>query len=549
MKNCTILLWLFVSFAANAQESITFEKLEEMGSIRKATPEEIAEYKSVYNRVGGKVYVVLKPTRLPEDFNAYYILPNGFDKESFISREHFVFYDAESKQCYAEDRVSTAKECKKIWEYLGSGQRVMNIPRPVPSDGLYDEKNRIYLENAFVDSLLQMRAKEAARILNIEKLNMLGMEYAEAIQSGQDDKEAFETYRKGLGKICVGCIRENFVKDFISAGITAEKSPQCKSILTSTKFLDRVDKINFTDTDGTSYEFRTTYEGTMGFPTAHLTVNGHEQLVYYPIFWTGRVGYFELDGKLYHTDSDRGATVFDIFEFVPEYSHFKEVCKITADILAYDVVLGEDNPICKDISEGKYKTYEVDFITDLMTENEYEIYHKDMCAASATYGGSWNEDKSRKEELAGQRNENCLANDDVEDYPLASETNGGFKAIKVDYNNDGEQEYLISSSYSSGSGAGCGITHFRVYDPKIQNTRLITTGKVYDVYFHGGNTGDGYTISCLGGYQRIIEVEKRNYLLTLNAEGIEQLHQVTTQEDGTNRITRLCGFKTVLIYK
>ena len=440
--------------------------------------------------------------------------------------------------------------------------QIVNIPAPEKTDPLYKKKAAIYYENIFVNSLIDVWSKSSHHTpvtieiannvtRNIREANKAVQHYRDALKAGADDKIAFEKYEKEWNTACIACIREDFGKHFVSAHVTAETSPQCKRILDSKAFLKRVDAIDFTDETGTAYKFWIDDLRTGRFPQHRCSVNGSEQTVYYPIWWPGEVGYSELDGKLYHTDSNHGATRFYVFEFVPEFFHFKEVCEIKADILSFDVTFGADNPVCNDVSKGRHKAYEVRSITDLMTEREYKAYHQEMCTASANNSFPYEEDKNKREELVNQKKEACIVSKDVENdyYDLASGTSGGSKALKADYNNDGKAEYLIDSSYSSGGGTGCEIDHFRVYDPTIKNTRHITTGRVNDYYSHGGNYDVNYQISCLSGSQQIISVRGKNYLLTLNTEGIEQLHEITTLEDGTNQTTEICKFNPVLQYR
>ena len=429
--------------------------------------------------------------------------------------------------------------------------QIVNIPMPEKTDPLYKKKAEIYYENIFANSLLGGRWPIDSDYITstTNAANKAAQHYLDALKAGDDDTTAFEKYEKEWDTACVDCIRVDFGKNFSSAHVTAETSTQCKQILDSKAFIKRVDAIDFTDEAGTIHKFWTTYNGSMRAPIPHLSVNGQEQTLYYLNMLTDEPGYFELDGKLYHTYSDLGATRFYIFEFIPDFFHFKEVCEITADISSFEVAVGMDNPVCTDVSKEKYKTYEFGLITDLMTEREYKTYHQDMCAVEANNSVRRVEDKNEKEEFVNQRREACIAREGVESYYLASETDGGSKALKVDYNNDGKAEYLIDSSYSSGGGTGCEIDHFRVYDPTIKNTRHITTGRVNDYYSHGGYYDDNYGISCQYGSQQIISVRGKNYLLTLNAEGIEQLHEITTRQDGTNQVTRVCGFKPVLQYR
>ena len=114
--------------------------------------------------------------------------------------------------------------------------------------------------------------------------------------------------------------------------------------------------------------------------------------------------------------------------------------------------------------------------------------------------------------------------------------------MKIDYNNDGKDEILTGARYDSGSGAGCSHTLFRIYDSPDAPTRLITNGEPDGIYFHGGNTKDGYEISCNKGYQEIVTVEGKNYLLTADKTGPQRLDVITTQADGTNKIEQLCSF-------
>ena len=529
MKLRTIigLVCLLLAYPCHARPiTFTLDQLEtQWGDIRKATEDEITAYKAAYTPPSGwtnrdRFYTILRSTEIESIAGTYFIFPKGFDKSEFRSYHQFSFFDMDSNQCYARLAEGTLPGCKKTGDFWGLEQHIVNIPAPEKNDPLYKKKAAIYYENVFVNSLFDGWPKIYSD--SIEGVNKAAQHYLDALKAGVDDKIAFEKYQKAWQEAHLGYIIEDFGKNFVSAHVTAEISPQCKRILDSKAFIKQVDAIDFTDKNGAVYKFWTDYFGMGGYPYHRYSVNGSEQAIYYPIVWTGKVGYFELDGKLYHTDSNPGATQFDVFEFVPEFFHFKEVCEIKADVLSFDVIFGANNPVCDDVSKGRHQSYEIVSITDLMAEREYKTYHQDMCAVEATYGGV--EDKNKTEA--------CLVRKDVEnDYYLAWGTSGGSKALKVDYNNDGKAEYLIDSFYSSGFGGGCYFNYLRVYDPIIKNTRDVTTGRVDE----SADDNYSYKISCRSGSQQIISIRGKNYLLTLNTEGIEQLHEITTREDGTDR--------------
>ena len=432
--------------------------------------------------------------------------------------------------------------------------------KPSEDDPLYEEKRLIRTEDLMWNDILKSEtANRNSNINTIRKLNAALARYRLSIKNGISPNLAFEAYRTERKNFCPDCIVRNYWEKFSGTGITSANSQICKKILESKKFLNPVDNVLFETKDGKVHRFLTNYQGTGHYPHHNLYIGavGDENLkkdyeIYqeiegnatalYPIDfrWTGVVGYFELDGKLYHTDSDQEATRFYVFEYVPEELYFKGVCDIRADILGAEVVTGEDNTVCQAVAQKEYQTHEKRPITDLMSADEYKTYHEQMCQVSFR-PGAWRSDAKQLKD--------CMNSEGVEGYGyyLAREAHNGFGAIFIDYNNDGNKEYLISSQYSSSAGRGCSLEHFRVYDPVIENTRLVTTGEIDDVYFHGG-AGD-YRMSCLDGAQSLITIEGVQYLLTLTTEGPDRLDKITTLEDGTNKIEQLCSFRPKMKYR
>ena len=448
-----------------------------------------------------------------------------------------------------------------------AGQILVDVfDKPSEDDPLYERKRLIRTEDFMLNEVFGHESpnfidrENPNFIYRIGELNAASARYRLNIKNGISPDLTFKTYEIEREKLRLGHILETYGTGFPGIGGTAANSPICKKILESKKFLNPVDNVLFETKDGKVHRFLTNYQGTGHYPHHNLYIGavGDENLkkdyeIYqeiegnaaplYPIDfrWTGVVGYFELDGKLYHTDSDQGATRFYVFEYVPEELYFKGVCDIRADILGAEVVTGEDNTVCQAVTQKKYQTHEKRPITDLMSADEYKTYHEQMCQVSFGTPGTWRSDAKRLKD--------CMNSEGGEgyDYYLAREAHGGFEAIFVDYNNDGNKEYLISSYYSSSAGRGCNLEHFRPYDPVIENTRLVTNGKINDVYFHGG--ADDYRMSCLDGAQSLITIEGVQYLLTLNTEGPDRLDKITTLEDGTNKIEQLCAFRPKMNYR
>jgi len=427
---------------------------------------------------------------------------------------------------------------------------IKNIEKPKKGGATYEKQVEVYLENAFLASFLAKPPKD--RVEEIEELNALSDYYNKLIKEGIDPDKAFDFYYPQWDKLCIACITETLSKDW-EESITAKNSKECAEILNSRDFMDGADAIVYKDPEtGLTHDIKTIYEGSMHYPSLSATTTApdgtsEEVVLRAPIFWRDEVAFYEKNGKLYHVSKNRAGTRFNIATFVPEYNHFKETCNISTTVKGHKITHGQKNPICHNVVAGTYQKYEEKYIHDLLSEESFDRYRQDMCDFSADK--LFNIHDPELKQKANKRAQACYADEDVIHFRLGPEASGGVVGVLADYNNDDREDLLIFGSYSSGAGSGCGHEPLYIYDAKEKVARLITTGNPGEVYFHGNNTGQNYNISCRGGAQKVIKIDEIHYLLTTNKEGIEQLHKVTTRQDGLNDIEAICAFAPMLSYE
>ena len=368
-------------------------------------------------------------------------------------------------------------------------------------------------------------------------INALNAITVKAMESDENQEENIAAYEKYFESVCLGCIFEELTKDAEYPAAGTRVSSECESILKDKAFLNGEDSIFYKD-GSTTYIFWTTAQGSYPFVSA---LRAEPDLADYPVvplrampfYWIGKPRFFRHYGQLYYADSDYEDTDFAVFEFDTAAGIFKDACRFTSAVTGWVPEKGKDNPVCQAVADKKYQTRETAPMTAVVPAEEYKNFKTMTCRnAEAEY-------KKAKRTFSF---DGCLNSDASPSFELASETTGTGVGLKVDYNNDGKDEVLMGARYASGSGAGCGHTLFRIYDSPDAPTRLITNGKQDDIYFHGGNTGDGYEISCNGGKQEIVTVEGKNYLLTTDKTGPQRLDMIATQADGTNKIEQLCSF-------
>ena len=368
-------------------------------------------------------------------------------------------------------------------------------------------------------------------------INALNAITAKAMESDENQEENVAAYEKYFESVCLGCIFEELTKDAEYPAAGTRVSSKCESILKDKAFLNGEDSIFYKD-GSTTYIFWTTAQGSYPFVSA---LRAEPDLADYPVvplrampfYWIGKPRFFRHYGQLYYADSDYEDTDFAVFEFDTAAGIFKDACRFTSTVTGWVPEKGKDNPVCQAVADKKYQMRETAPMTAVVPAEEYKKFKTMTCRnAEAEY-------KKAKRTFSF---DGCLNSDASPSFELASETTGTGVGLKVDYNNDGKDEVLMGARYASGSGAGCGHTLFRIYDSPDAPTRLITNGKQDDIYFHGGNTGDGYEISCNGGKQEIVTVEGKNYLLTTDKTGPQRLDMIATQADGTNKIEQLCSF-------
>lgn len=407
---------------------------------------------------------------------------------------------------------------------------------PEEGDPYYSQKTEIRNEDAFLNEIL----KDGREEMSVEMLNDTLAEYKSRLAAGIKDSEAFNLYLAERNDVCTGCIREIVSKEYRESAVTAADSELCRSVLQSGKFEDRQDKITFKNADGFIYEFVTFYSGMENVPETEMKVRRESdppqqavvKQVYFPMWQLDNVGYFELNGKLYASNSDSEAKRFSIFEFVPEHLFFKDVCTISSDSVKLMTVFGEQEPVCEKVAKKEYKTYPLTDMKNLMKEN-YAAYHQQMCAVSVQQEG-----KSEEERQA------CIARKTAGEYLLAKNDKGGAVGNKIDYNNDQNGEYVIRASYDTPQ---CRYTHLRIYDPDIRQTRLITTGQAGGIYPEKAGEGE-YAVPCSGGAQSLVAIDGVNYLLTSDAEGPVRLDEIITGPNGENSLDHYCSFSLRRIY-
>ena len=379
-----------------------------------------------------------------------------------------------------------------------------------------------------------------------QRINALNVITVKAMESNANQEESVAAYEKYFESICLECIFEELTKDAEYPAVGTRVSSDCEYILKDKTFLNGGDIIFYKD-GSTTYIFWTDYEGTANYPAVRAMRVVEDPAVYpvvplqaMPFFWRGKVRFFENYSGLYYIDSDDENTDFAVFKFDKKAGIFKDACRFTSTVAGWVPEKGKDNPVCQAVADKKYQTRETAPMTSVVTAEEYKKFKTMTCQ---------NAEAENKKKNRTFSFDDCLNKDDSVDFELASETTGTGVGLKIDYNNDGKDEILTGAYYASGSGAGCGHTLFRIYDFPDAPTRLITNGKPGDVYFHGGNTGDGYEISCNGGKQEIVTVEGKNYLLTTDKTGPQRLDMIATQADGTNKIEQICSFIPKMEYQ
>lgn len=380
------------------------------------------------------------------------------------------------------------------------------------------------------DAFMQMR----------QRINALNVITVEAFEGDPKPEEIVAAYEKYFESVCLECVFEELTKDAEYPAAGTRVSSECESILKDKAFLNGEDSIFYAD-GPTTYIFWTTAQGSYPFVSA---LRAEPDPADYPVvplrampfYWIGKPRFFQHYGHLYYADSDYENTNFAVFEFDTTAGIFKDACRFTSTVAGWIPEKGKDNPVCQAVAEKKYQTRETAPMTSLVPAEEFKRFKTATClrAKENPKIAAW-----RKDELSTL---DCSNADNTTDYFLASETTGTGVGLKVDYNNDGKDEILTGAFYASGSGTGCDHTLFRIYDSPDAPTRLITNGEADGIYFHGGNTKDGYEISCNKGYQEIVTVEGKNYLLTANKTGPKRLDLIATQADGTNKIEQLCSF-------
>ncbi len=417
-------------------------------------------------------------------------------------------------------------------------EKLLNIfEMPDKNDPYYDQKVKIRSEDTFLHELL----KSGKDDLSVEMLNDALAGYKRKRASGVADSTAFQEYLTERSNICPECIREIVGREYTESPVTAAGSDSCRAVLESNKFADRQDKIVFKDGKGSVFEFTTFYGGWENLPETEMKVRQEKDPVqsavvtpvYFPKWQMERIGYFELNGKLYASDSDPEAKKFSIFEFVPEHHFFKDVCTISSNSVNLETVFGQTEPVCQKIVKKEYTPFSFVPLNTVIGA-DYTAFHQQMCAVSAKQSG-----KGEAELQA------CINRIPGEEYVLAKNSKGGVTGGRIDYNNDQNSEYIVQTSYESPQ---CRYSYLRVYDPDVRDTKLITTGKVGDVYPENNGTGD-YSVPCGGGTQSIVLIDGIYYLLTSNADGPERLDEVFTKQDGSNGLDHYCSFAVRRIYQ
>lgn len=415
---------------------------------------------------------------------------------------------------------------------------VLNLfDAPAPDDPLFAQKTDIRNEDAFLKSVLKDGQETAA----VEILNDALTDYRESLKKGVPDKAAFAKYMADRDTVCTACMREIVTKNYTESPETTLSSETCQAVLLSEKFQDRQGKAVYKAADGTVFDFAAYYGGDENKAEVVMKVRKDGQTpqeaetktVYFPMWQPDRVGFFDLNGKLFATNSDPDARHFSVMEFVPEHRFFKDVCTIRSRAFNLNITAGEQEDVCRKILEKNYTTVTpLDVPTVL--GGKYDLFHQQMCDLSVGL--------QMQNEVHLRR---CLNSDGKAGYTIAEDTTGGAAAINVDYDNNNVTETLVVAEYDA---PGCRYSHLRVYDADARATRLITTGELNGIYRRGKSAG--YAISCQGGSQSIVTVDNMNYLLTSNADGPERLDSIITQYPNPfPDLEHYCSFAIKRVYQ
>ena len=408
---------------------------------------------------------------------------------------------------------------------------------PQKGDPYYEQKIEIRNEDAFLNEIL----KDGKEEMSVDMLNEALAEYKNKLAAGINDSEAFQAYLSERNDVCTGCIREIVTSEYKESPVTAADSNLCEKILKSQKFVERKDSFSFKN-NGNVYDFLTYYSGIDNLPEMEMKVRKENEpvqqavvkSVYFPMWQLDNIGYFEFDNKLYASNSDVEAKRFSIFEFVPEHLFFKDVCTISLSSVKLTTVFGQQEPVCDDIVNKKYKEYSLINVKNLL-QNLYPAYHQQMCKISL-----------RQEEKGEQELKDCLSSKTNNNgYSLAQNSKGGTLGYTVDFNNDKNIEYVIQAVYESPQ---CRYTYLLAYDPNSQQTFLITNGQENAVYPEKADK-NSYSVPCSDGKQSIISLDGVNYLLTSNAEGPERLDEIVLNQDGSTSLDHYCSFVQQRLYQ
>ncbi len=441
---------------------------------------------------------------------------------------------------------------------LPSGLIVPPPPRENNRDPLYVRmemiRNKLFFLDYYSARDLDQKKKKGWPTTDTfmemrQRINALNVITVKAMENNANQEESVAAYEKYFESVCLECIFEELTKDAEYPAVGTRVSSDCEYILKDKTFLNGGDNIFYKD-GSTTYIFWTDYEGTANYPAVRAMRVVEDPAVYpvvplqaMPFFWRGKVRFFENYSGLYYIDSDDENTDFAVFKFDKKAGIFKDACRFTSTVTGWVPEKGKDNPVCQAVAAKKHQTHETAPMASVIPAEEYQKFQTMTCQRTKENPdiAAW-----RKDALSTV---DCSKADNPRSYFLASETTGTGVGLKIDYNNDGKDEILTGAFYASGSGSGCDHTLFRIYDSPDAPTRLITNGEADDIYFHGGNTKDGYEISCNKGYQEIVTVDGKNYLLTADKTGPQRLDMITTQADGTNKIEQLCSFVPEMGYQ
>ncbi|MDR2901520.1 MAG: hypothetical protein LBU87_00220 [Lactobacillales bacterium] len=341
----------------------------------------------------------------------------------------------------------------------------------------------------------------------------------------------------------IGSVLESIKKDYPPTPVRPDSSSTCHRFLLTKNFLNGTDETTFAHNEN-QYKFSTYKNRETGAirPDISLidpnTQKEKDLKVEFVEKKPGKISYFQENGKLYQINTNAVNTYFNISEFDPAHNFMKDACFIFSAPADYDIESDpKDLPVCQNVTQGKYALYGRQFVKDLMTDTEFKEYQKHMCTIAMRMNDpvTSNEEKTKKEQMWT----NCLNIKNTLRFPLKANRNsmfveesvGGFEGYKLDYNNDGKDDIVLSGFYALGIYFGCNAEILYAYDKNIK-THIETVSKKF---------------KCRDGEQRLIKIGNKNYVLLMQFDMPNKLFEITF-DNGQNQEKQICAFTPKLNY-